>query len=93
MFSAIMVLENVVFCPTHFVSGPKQFDKECRYDVSGVRDSHGQCPVTSSDGKQLGTGTTERESIPTRGKYRHHRDSSAGNNNNTLCQMILLKVS
>ena len=56
-----MVLENVVFCPTHFVSGPKQFDKECRYDVSGVRDSHGQCPVTSSDGKQLGTGTTERE--------------------------------
>ena len=56
-----MVLENVVFCPTHFVSGPKQFDKECRYDVSGVRDSHGQCPVTSSDGKQLGTGTRERE--------------------------------
>ena len=90
-----MVLENVVFCPTHFVSGPKQFDKECRYDVSGVRDSHGQCPVTSSDGKQLGTGTREREreSIPTRGKYRHHRDSSAGNNNNTLCLMILLRVS
>ena len=36
MFRAIMVLENVVFCPTHFVSGPKQFDKECRYDVSGT---------------------------------------------------------
>ena len=36
-----MVLKIVVFCPTHFVSGPKQFDKECRYDVSGVRDSHG----------------------------------------------------
>ena len=69
-----MVLENVVFCPTHFVSGPKQFDKECRYDVSGVRDSHGcvHSPAVMENSWGLGQ---ERESFPTRGKYRHHRDS------------------